>query len=63
MNLEIRDRYENQDPDTALANSNVSQQGDDGRLPLDNPGRHRHEDEDCTKGKSTFTNRGHRLEQ
>ena len=66
--IDIADRYENQDPDkisTVLLNNFTTyvSQGDDGCLPLDNPGRHRDEDEDCTKGKPTFTNDGDRLEQ
>ena len=69
MNLEITDRYENRNretiPTAVLLNLKVLliSQGDDGCLPLDNPGRHRDEDEDCTKGKSSFTNHGHRLDQ
>ena len=55
-NLEITDWYENPDPDkisTVLLNNFTSyiSQGDDGCLPLDNPGGHRDEDEDCAKGK------------
>ena len=62
-NREITDRYENQDPSLILNNFPTFLQGDDGRLPPDNPGRHCDEDEDCTKGKSPFTNHGDRPDQ
>ena len=41
----------------------ISIKGDDGRLPVDHPGRHGDEDEDCSEGQPTPSSRKqHRLE-